>query len=88
MQNGVVYVSAEILALGLSAIGIVLTLGATMLAGSNCCVRRIDALDQRLSSRIDVLAAEIDAVATEVTEVRIAVARLERPQRRFHAPSR
>ena len=47
--------SAEILAIVVSAVGIVLTLGTTMLAGFAWCVRRIDAVDQKLGARIDAL---------------------------------
>ncbi|MCK2034705.1 apolipoprotein A1/A4/E family protein [Microbacterium sp. SSW1-49] len=58
--------SAEILAIVVSAVGIVLTLGTTMLAGFAWCVRRIDAVDHRLGARIDELdhrlTARIDAL--------------------------
>lgn len=47
--------SAEIVAIVISALGIVLTLGTTMLAGFAWCVRRIDAVDEKLSVRIEGL---------------------------------
>lgn len=75
--------SAEIIAVVVSAVGIVLTLGTSMFLGFAWCVRRTDAVDQRLGARIDggekSLGARIDALAHEVTEVKIAVARLEGP---------
>ncbi|WP_235556722.1 hypothetical protein [Microbacterium sp. GCS4] len=66
------FVSAEIVAVVLSAIGIVLTLGTSMFLGFAWCVRRTDAVEERVSTRIDNL-------AHEVTELKIAVARLEGP---------
>ncbi|MFK0403152.1 hypothetical protein ACIQTT_12530 [Microbacterium sp. NPDC090225] len=73
--------SAETLAIVVSAIGIVLTLGASMLAGFAWCVRRIDAVDAKLTTRID-------AVADDVTELKIALARLEGPARHLYVPGR
>lgn len=64
--------SAEIIAVVLSAVGIVVTLGASMFVGFAWCVRRTDAVERRLNDRID-------AVGHETTEVKIAVARLEGP---------
>ncbi|MFJ4254461.1 hypothetical protein [Microbacterium sp. NPDC090003] len=75
------FVSAETLAIVVSAIGIVLTLGASMLAGFAWCVRRIDAVDAKLTTRID-------AVADDVTELKIALARLEGPARHLYVPGR
>ncbi|WP_350351034.1 hypothetical protein ABS642_16890 [Microbacterium sp. A8/3-1] len=83
------YVSAETLTIVISAIGIVLTLGASLFAGFAWMVRhideRIDAVDKKLSARIDSveekLGARIDALADEVTGVKIAIARLEGPPR-------
>lgn len=70
--------SAETLTIVISAIGIVLTLGASLFAGFAWMVRhideRIDAVDKKLSARID-------ALADEVTGVKIAIARLEGPPR-------
>ncbi|MFB4350533.1 hypothetical protein [Microbacterium sp. CR_7] len=66
------FVSAEIIAVVLSAVGIVVTLGASMFVGFAWCVRRTDAVERRLNDRID-------AVGHETTEVKIAVARLEGP---------
>jgi len=46
---------------------------------------RIDGVEQRLTARIDgveeKLTARIDGVAADVTELKVAVARLEGPQR-------
>ena len=83
--------SAEILAIVVSAVGIVLTLGTTMLAGFAWCVRRIDAVDRKSSERSDrlehSLGARIDALAADVTDLKIAVARLEGPVRHLIVPS-
>lgn len=77
------FVSAEIIAVVLSAIGIVLTLGTSMFLGFAWCVRRTDAVDHKLSARIDGvetrLGERIDNLAHEVTELKVAVARLEGP---------
>ena len=93
--------SAEILAIVVSAVGIVLTLGTTMLAGFAWCVRRIDAVDEKLSARIDELdhrltaridgldhrlTARIDIVIDDTTALKIAVARLEGPVRHLVLP--
>ena len=73
--------SAETFAVVLSAVGIVLSLGTAMLAGFAWCVRRIDAVDAKLTTRID-------AVADDVTELKISVARLEGPARHLFVPGR
>lgn len=52
--------SAEIIAVVLSAVGIVLTLGTSMFLGFAWCVRRTDALDLKLSARIDALDLKLD----------------------------
>ncbi|MFB8188454.1 hypothetical protein ACFC14_03950 [Microbacterium sp. NPDC055988] len=61
-----------------SAIGTVLTLGAGLFAAGAWMIRRIDdridAVDEKLSTRID-------AVAADVTDLKISVARLEGPPR-------
>lgn len=84
--------SAEILAIVVSAVGTVLTLGTTMLAGFAWCVRRIDAVDEKLSARIDELdhrlTARIDIVIDDTTALKIAVARLEGPVRHLVLPGR
>lgn len=63
---------AEIVTIVISAVGIVLTLGASMLAGFSWCVRRSDALDVKLSARIEALdeklSARIDAVDAKASE--------------------
>lgn len=69
----------------ISAIGIVLTLGASLFAAGAWMIRRIDdridAVDEKLSTRID-------AVAADVTDLKISVARLEGPPRRLLTASR
>jgi hypothetical protein len=78
-------VSTEILAIIISAVGIVLTLGASLFAAGAWMIRRIDdridAVDEKLSSRID-------AVAADVTDLKISVARLEGPPRHLLTASR
>ncbi|WP_449409154.1 hypothetical protein [Microbacterium maritypicum] len=88
------FVSAEIIAVVLSAVGIVVTLGTSMFLGFAWCVRRTDAVEARLGARIDELdhrlgaridgsekslGSRIDNLAHEMTELKIAVARLEGP---------
>jgi hypothetical protein len=67
-----VYVSVETLT---TIVGIVSVL-ASLAAGFAWMIRRMDALEEKLSGRID-------AVEHEVVEVKIAVARLEGPQQRL-----
>lgn len=127
--------SAETIAIVLSAVGLLLAMGGTMFAGFAWCIRRSDALrtdlvgvetslgaridgvEQRLTARIDAVAADlrgvekslgaridavaadlrgvetslgarIDAVAADTTELKIAMARLEGPQRHLIVASR
>ena len=69
-QNGSVYVSTEVIAIVISAAGVVVTLGASMFAGFAWILRRIDdrgdAVEDKLSARIDALdmrlSARIDGV--------------------------
>ncbi|WP_243408778.1 apolipoprotein A1/A4/E family protein [Microbacterium sp. TPD7012] len=65
------YVSVETLTIVISAIGIVLTLGASLFAGFAWMVRRIDAVDTKLTTRINAvdekLTARIDAVEEKLT---------------------
>ncbi|MEI3844693.1 MULTISPECIES: hypothetical protein [unclassified Microbacterium] len=69
------YVSPEIFAVVLSAVGVVVTFGVAMVAGFGWCVRRIDAavarLEHRVDARIDALderlTARIDAVEEKLT---------------------
>ena len=129
------FVSAETIAIVLSAVGLLLAMGGTMFAGFAWCIRRSDALrtdlvgvetslgaridgvEQRLTARIDAVAADlrgvekslgaridavaadlrgvetslgarIDAVAADTTELKIAMARLEGPQRHLIVASR
>lgn len=95
--------SAETLAIVISAIGVVLTLGVGLFAGFAWIVRRMDAMESRLCERMDAgdrllsdridaldakLTARIDALVGEVTEVKIAIARLEGPPRHLVTASR
>ena len=70
--------STEVLAIIISAVGVLVTLGTSMFVGAARMVRRIDdridAVDEKLSTRID-------AVAADVTDLKISVARLEGPPR-------
>ncbi|MCV0334288.1 MULTISPECIES: hypothetical protein [unclassified Microbacterium] len=70
--------SPEVLAIVLSAIGIVLTITTGLFTAGAWMIRRIDdridAVDEKLSTRID-------AVASDVTDLKISVARLEGPPR-------
>ncbi|MGD2202770.1 hypothetical protein [Microbacterium sp. DWRC1-3] len=66
--------STEVLAIIISAVGVVVTLGTSMFVGAARMVRRIDAVDEKLTARID-------AVAADVTDLKISVARLEGPPR-------
>jgi hypothetical protein len=60
-------VSTEILAIIISAVGIVLTLGTSLFAAGAWMIRRFD--------------DRIDAIAADVTDLKISVARLEGPPR-------
>ena len=70
--------STEVLAIVVSAIGIVLALGTSLFAAGAWMVRRID---DRIDAVDEKLSARIDAVAADVTDLKIAVARLEGPPR-------
>ncbi len=86
----------ETLTIVISAMGIVLTLGASLFAAGAWMVRRIDeridAVDEKLTARIDAvdekLTARIDAVAADVTDLKVSVARLEGPPRHLLAARR
>lgn len=102
--------SAETITIVISAVGLLLTLGGTMIAGFAWCIRRsdrveerlgarIDGVEERLSARIDGVRADlidvdkslgtrIDAVAADTTELKIAMARLEAPQRHLIVAAR
>ena len=73
--------STDTLTIVISAVGIVLTLGTSTFVGAAWMVRRIDAVDEKLSTRID-------AVASDVNELKISVARLEGPPRHLLTASR
>ena len=72
--------SAELIGVVLTGLGVVVTLGLGMLSGFAWMVRRIDRVEDRLSARIDGVEAEVSEVKAEVTEVKIAIARLEGPR--------
>ncbi|WP_262001719.1 hypothetical protein [Microbacterium sp. Mcb102] len=59
--------STEVLAIIISAVGVVLTLGTSLFAASAWMIRRFD--------------DHIDAIAADVTDLKISVARLEGPPR-------
>lgn len=91
--------SAETIAIVLSAVGIVVTLGVAMFAGFSWCIRRtdeletklttrIDGVETRLTTRIDGLEARLSGVAADTTELKIAVARIEGPPRHLIVASR
>lgn len=84
--------SSEVLAIIISAIGVVLTLGTSTFVGAAWMVRRIDAVDEKLTTRIDAvdekLSSRIDAVAADVTDLKISVARLEGPPRHLLTAAR
>ena len=88
--------STETVTVVLSALGIVLTLGASLFAAGAWMVRRIDeridAAEEKLSTRIDgveeKLSTRIDAVAADVTDLKISVARLEGPPRHLLTANR
>lgn len=88
--------STETVTIVISAMGIVLTLGASLFAAGAWMVRRIDeridAVDEKLTARIDAvdekLTARIDAVAADVTDLKVSVARLEGPPRHLLAARR
>jgi hypothetical protein len=89
-------VTTETLTIVVSAVGVVLTLGASLFAAGAWMIRRIDdridAVDEKLSTRIDAvdekLSSRIDAVAADVTDLKISVARLEGPPRYLLTASR
>lgn len=95
--------SDETLAVILSALGLLITLGGGAAAGLAWVVRRIDASETKLAGRIDAidtkltdridsvntsLTDRIDGLHAEVTEVKIAVARLEERSRPPHMLTR
>ena len=73
-------VATDTLTIIVSAIGIVLTLGASLFAAGAWMIRRID---DRIDSVESKIGTRIDAVAADVTDLKIAVARLEGPPRRL-----
>ncbi|AZS42069.1 hypothetical protein CVS54_03431 [Microbacterium oxydans] len=70
--------STETVTIVLSAIGAVLTLGTSLFAAGAWMVRRID---DRIDAVEEKLSTRIDAVAADVTDLKISVARLEGPPR-------
>ncbi|MFD8768846.1 hypothetical protein [Microbacterium oxydans] len=63
--------STEILATIMSAVGVVVTLGTSMFVGAAWMVRRIDAVDEKLSTRIGAveerLGTRIDGVEEKLS---------------------
>ncbi|MFE7198266.1 hypothetical protein [Microbacterium oxydans] len=70
--------STETVTIVLSAIGVVLTLGTSLFAAGAWMVRRID---DRIDAVEEKLSTRLDAVAADVTDLKISVARLEGPPR-------
>ncbi|WP_426621283.1 hypothetical protein [Microbacterium sp. As-52] len=70
--------STEVLTIVLSAIGVALTITTGLFAAGTWMVRRID---DRIDAVDEKLSARIDAVAADVTDLKISVARLEGPPR-------
>ena len=68
--------TTETLTIVISAIGIVLTLGASLFAAGAWMIHRID---DRIDSVDEKLSTRIDAVSADVTDLKISVARLEGP---------
>lgn len=77
--------SPDILATILSAVGVLLA----MAGGFGWVIARLDSrldlglsgLEQRLSTRIDVLSEEVGGLRGDVADLKVAVARLEGPAR-------
>lgn len=82
--------SAEIVAIVVSSIGVVVTLGGSFFACFAWVVRRIDAVDTKLSDRIDAidlkLGTRIDVLSSDVMEIKITLARIEGPVRQLIVP--
>lgn len=72
--------------------GVEKSLGARIDGVEQKLTARIDGVEQNLTARIDgvesSLGARIDAVAVDTTELKIAMARLEGPQRHLIVASR
>lgn len=75
--------SAEIIAVVLSAVGIVVTLGSSMFVGFAWCVRRTDAVERRLNDRIDEVERKLNARIDEVE--RKLSARIDEVERTLNA---
>ena len=81
-QNGGMYVSAEIMTIVLSAVGIVVATVTSMFSGLVWIVRRMDAMEQRLIARIEMgearLEARIDKVEARIDRLDARIASVER----------
>jgi len=75
------YVSAEIMTIVLSAVGIVVATVTSMFSGLVWIVRRMDAMEQRLIARIEMgearLEARIDKVEARIDKVEARIDRLD-----------
>lgn len=76
--------SAEIIAVVVSAVGVVVTLGIGMFSGFAWVIRRTekytDNVEQRLGTRIDGVEQRLGAVEQRLGAVEVAVARIEGPR--------
>jgi hypothetical protein len=72
------YVSAETLAIVISAIGLVLTFGASIFGAGAWLVRRIDEVETRLSTKIDTVEEKLTQRINEVEQsLRVTSSNLE-----------
>ncbi len=86
-QNESVYVSAEAIAIVVSAGGLLLSMFGMFVGFASWIVKRVDKVEHRLGARIDnvehTLGERITGVERELVEVKVAVARLEGPRPRL-----
>lgn len=79
MQNGEMYMSAELIGIVIAAVSLLVTMIGGFVGGFGWVIRR-------MHERFDQVNARIDGVQREMTEVKIAVARLEGPRPRLALP--
>ncbi|MGO1183183.1 MAG: hypothetical protein ACTHZ5_09745 [Micrococcaceae bacterium] len=77
------YVSVEVLTVVISAVALMIALGTSVVAGFAWLIKRMDQNFEQLDVRFDKVDQRIEGLHSELTEVKIAVARLEGPQRRI-----